>query len=73
MFKLYEVPGYEEPLRLSEEHAEALGGTEVEVSSSAPSPSANKSEWVAYAVGQGMDKPTAENMTKAALVEQYGG
>ncbi|HWU21548.1 MAG TPA: hypothetical protein VN088_08485 [Nocardioides sp.] len=36
-----------------------------------PAASANKSEWVDYAVSQGSSRDEAEAMTKAELVEQY--
>ncbi len=72
-FKLYQVSGYDSPMRLSEEHAEQLGGTEVAETNTVPSKQAPKSDWVAYAVGQGMDYDTANAMTKADLVAQYGG
>ena len=38
-----------------------------------PSASARKSDWVAFAVSQGADEADAEALTKAELVEQYGG
>lgn len=39
---------------------------------SAPSKSASKAEWVAYAVTQGMDPEQAEAATKADLIAEYG-
>lgn len=42
-FKLYEVKGYPEPLRLSEEHAKALGGKEVTETAAASSTSKSTS------------------------------
>ena len=72
-FKLYEVSGYPEPLRLSPEHAEALGGTEVtETAPGAPSPDARKADWVEFAVSQGASEETAQSQTRAQLIEQYG-
>ena len=38
-----------------------------------PAKTAPKSEWVAYAVAQGEDESKAESMTKADLVETFGG
>lgn len=38
-----------------------------------PAKSANKPEWVAYAVSQGMDPAEAEAAKKDDLVERYGG
>lgn len=38
-----------------------------------PARSANKPEWVAYAVALGADEAEAEALTKPELVEQYGG
>lgn len=37
-----------------------------------PAVGANKPEWVAYAVSQGIDPQAAEAMTKADLIERYG-
>jgi hypothetical protein len=71
-FKLYDA-GYAEPVRLSPEHAEALGATEVsEPDDSRPKESANKAAWVDYAERQGMTREAAESSTKAQLVEQFG-
>lgn len=71
-FKLYEVPGYDEPLELSEEHAEALGGTEIGSTGERPARSASKAEWTQYAIRQGMDPSSANAATKADLVATYG-
>ena len=38
-----------------------------------PNKSANKPEWEAYAVAQGMSAEDADKATKAALIDQYGG
>lgn len=38
-----------------------------------PSSSDTKATWVDHAVDQGADRDEAEAMTKAELVEQYGG
>ncbi|CAL9480289.1 hypothetical protein SUDANB99_03068 [Streptomyces sp. enrichment culture] len=38
-----------------------------------PARSASKAEWVAYAVAQGADQDDAEQSTKDALIERYGG
>jgi len=38
-----------------------------------PNKSANKPEWEAYAVAQGMSAEDADKATKAELVDQYGG
>ena len=72
-FKHYEVSGYPRPLRLSQEHAEALGGVEVGAPDpNRPAPSAKKAEWVEYAETKGMLPEEAEAHTKAELVEQFG-
>lgn len=42
-------------------------------SDEAPAKSANKPEWVAYAISQGADPDEAEAATKDQLVEIYGG
>jgi hypothetical protein len=39
----------------------------------APAKSANKAEWVDYAVSQGADPSEAESSTKDELVAAYGG
>lgn len=39
----------------------------------APKHVAPKAEWVDYAVTQGADREGAEDMTKAELIEMYGG
>lgn len=71
-FKLYDA-GYARPVRLSEEHAERLGATEVsEPDDARPAPRAAKAEWVVYAADQGMDAEAAEGLTKAQLIEQFG-
>lgn len=70
--KLYDVDGHDQPLMLSEEHAELLGATEHVVSDTVPGKNASKAAWVDYAVSQGADPVVAENSTKAELVEQYG-
>ena len=72
-FKLYEVKGYPKPLRLSEDHAERLGGRPVsEPDPNRPKESAKKAEWVDYAATKGLDPEAAETFTKAELVEQFG-
>jgi hypothetical protein len=38
----------------------------------APAHSANKPEWVDYAVSRGADRADAEVLTKDKLIEQYG-
>lgn len=42
-------------------------------SDSKPKHVAPKAEWVDYAVTQGADRDEAEDMTKAELIELYGG
>jgi hypothetical protein len=72
-FKLYEVSGYPTPLRLSEDHAETLGGKEIDTTTTTkPSKQDSKATWSAYAVSQGADPATAETTTKADLIAQYG-
>ena len=72
-FRLYDVPGYDRPLRLSAEHAEALGGTEVsEPDENRPARNASKAAWVAYGVDQGMTQEGAESQTRAQLIEALG-
>lgn len=39
----------------------------------APAKNATKDEWVDHAVAQGADRDEAESMTKAELVDTYGG
>lgn len=38
-----------------------------------PAQVANKAKWVDFAVGQGLTPDEAESLTKAELVEMYGG
>ncbi len=72
-WKLYDVPGYAEPMHLSPEHAEELGATETsEPDASRPSRGASKADWADYAKSQGMDPVAAESATRAQLIEQYG-
>jgi hypothetical protein len=69
-WKLYDA-GYANPVRLSPEHAEALGATEVsEPDENRPARNAAKAEWVAYAEAQGM--ADADSHTRAELIELYG-
>lgn len=71
-FRLYDA-GYAEPVRLSVEHAEALGATEVsEPDENRPARNASKADWVAYAVDQGMTLEGAEAQTRAQLIDQLG-
>lgn len=73
-FKLYDA-GYAEPVRLSEEHAKALGAkelSEASVDPERPSDSASKQVWVGWAEAHGADREAAEGQTKAQLIEQYG-
>lgn len=52
------------------EPAQAEGDSDVDVR---PKHVAPKAEWVDYAVTQGADREGAEDMTKADLIEMYGG
>lgn len=70
--RLYDVDGYDQPLMLSEEHAELIGATEHEPVS-LPAETAPKRSWVDYAVAQGADPAVADATTKADLIAQYGG
>ena len=38
-----------------------------------PAKNAVKAEWVDFAVAHGMERAEAEDMTKDALIEQFGG
>jgi hypothetical protein len=49
---------------VTDEEAAAVG---------APAKSATKADWVAFAVALGADEAEAEVLTKAELIEQYGG
>jgi hypothetical protein len=68
----YDVPGYDRPLLLSEEHAELIGATEHAEVSTRPARNAAVQEWRDYALGQGLDAAAAEGMTRAQLIETYG-
>ena len=54
----------------AEKMQQAEGDEESE--DSAPAKSANKAEWVDYAVSQGADREEAEGMTKDDLTSTYG-
>jgi len=71
-FKYYDVEGYENPLQLSEEHAELIGATEHTDALIVPGKNAPKASWVDYAVAVGGDPVLAEASTKADLIEEYG-
>jgi hypothetical protein len=72
--KLYDVEGNDQPLMLSEEHAELIGATEHDLADEAmPARTASKAAWVAWAVGYGADPAVADASTKADLIAQYGG
>lgn len=71
--RLYDVPGYARPLLLSEEHAELLGATEHATVAKLPARNASVGEWRDYALGQGLAPDAAEGMTRAQLIETYGG
>lgn len=43
------------------------------VESDAPSQHDLKADWVDYAVSKGLDRDEAEELTKAELIELYGG
>lgn len=71
--RYYDVAGYDRPLLLTEEHAESLGATEVASTHVRPNGRASKQEWADYAVGQGADPTVVAGLTRADLIEQYGG
>lgn len=48
-------------------------GPQVVVEAQKPAQSASKAEWVAWAVHEGVDPDEAEAMTKADLIELFGG
>lgn len=71
-YKLYDA-GYAEPVRLSPEHAKALGAREVSVPDpNRPTRNASKAAWVDYAESQGMDRELADSHTRAELIDLYG-
>jgi hypothetical protein len=71
--RYYDVTGYDRPLLLSEEHAELIGATEHAQVTALPARNAPVQEWRDYALTQGADAAAAEGMTRAALIETYGG
>lgn len=71
--KLYDVPGVDRPLMLDEDFAAQQGYSEHKPEPDVPKSSASKAEWVAYAIGSGADADYVATLTKAELVEQYGG
>lgn len=68
---LYDVPGYDRPLRLSEEHAELLGAT-LHAEVQPPARNASAQEWRDYATSRGVAPEALEGMTRAALIQTYG-
>jgi hypothetical protein len=69
--RFYNVPGYDRPLLLSEEHAELIGATE-SMKPDAPARNASAAEWRDYALAQGATAEAVESMTRAQLIESYG-
>lgn len=61
-----------EGAEISREQAEAVG-YEAKTESDPPSQADLKADWIDYAVEQGMDPDEAEDLTKAELIEQFGG
>lgn len=59
-------------VNVSDEKATAVRGVFSPAGDDAPNQSANKSEWVDYAVANGVDQDEAEDMTKAELQERFG-
>lgn len=70
--KLYDVPEHDEPLLLSDEHAELLGVVEHVEETAVPSQRAAKALWVAYAISQGADPASVEQMTRAEIIDAWG-
>lgn len=60
------------PLNLSDVASVGEGPDAAVTESEAPAKSAPKSEWVDYAVSQGMTRDDAEASTKADLTDRYG-
>lgn len=71
-FKLYDVPGVDRPLLVHEDRAKELGYSE-HVDDAMPSQRASKADWVAWAKTSGDDPNVIESMSKADLIEAYGG
>lgn len=69
--KLYEVPGHDRPLLLSEDHAKLLEATPVR---EVPLPARNASAdtWRDYAVTQGYDRGVVADLSRSELVETFG-
>lgn len=51
---------------------EARGWSLFDEQAEPPKPTARKSVWVDFAVAQGADEDTADDMTRAQLVDLYG-
>lgn len=68
----YDVPGYDRPLFLSEEHAELIGGKLHEVTATQPSRNATRAEWADYALAQGADPASVDTMTRTQLIDTFG-
>lgn len=67
-------PDSQTVVEVSESRAEVLKGRgyTVEDVTDVPNVSDKKSAWVDYAVGRGLDRNEAEELTKDELVERYG-
>jgi hypothetical protein len=70
--KLYDVDGYDKPLRISDEHAALIGATE-HVMRSKPQRTARLADWREYAIELGVEPSIAEQMTRKQIIETYGG
>lgn len=70
--KLYDVPGHDEPLTLSDEHAEIIGAIEHVDVEAMPTRNANKQAWIDYALSQGAHVATLEQMTRTEIIDAWG-
>lgn len=71
-WRLWTVPGYDYPLRLSGVHAELLHATPYAVEEEPPAQNASKQAWADYAVALGNDPGNVARMTRAQLIENFG-
>lgn len=69
--KLYDVPGHDRPLMLSDAHAELLEATPHEAT---PQPGRNASAdaWREWVIGRGVDPDAVALLTRTEIIESYG-
>lgn len=69
--KLYDVPGYDRPLLLSEDHGASLQASTTP-DPGLPARNASADLWRDYAATQGADREWVGSWTRAELIAAYG-